>query len=1103
MHKTVKNKFLCFFIIINLFTNVIIAQQKNALINSGQLLKEGNELYNKQQYKQAIKLYQQINRNDTNYSTALYELSLSCSADSQFTNALTYAKLGLKTYPEQFPKFSMQAANALDDLDQPNEALKLYEEALRKDPQSYLLYFNKAITLVKLNNDVDAKLSIQQCLLINPYYASGHYVLGNIYLRQGNLIAAMLAFKTYLLINPSGKYNKRCVTNLSSIANTTDDVLEYVKNKKANAEDNFDLLQQILISKIALDKQYELKAKLEDKIVRQIQVVNEKLEYKRNDKGFAMQFYVPFYNKIFKENDFEALIFTLFSGLEIKDVDTWVKKNKKEIEPFLNKAVVYLNEIKYTRVLIEPERKNTTIRYYFDDGIFQGKGYYTNENKTLSMTGDWEFFHPSNGLLKAKGKFGKPNEKEGEWMYYYETGKIKEKGTYKNGQLNGQLQGWFENGNRWYSNNYIDGKLNGTSIGYYYNDNLKRTIEYTNDKKNGKEVGYTSFGTVDYILNFADDLNEGIGINYYSNGAKKNELNYSKGKAVGTYKSYFKDGKIQFEGEFLNDEKEGLWTKYYNNGNIEEKTTYKEGYITGEFTEYHENGKLSRKGNYYRKKIDGKLEDFTDEGILFSDATYEKGKLREINFYDAKGNNISSTSTRKGAADITFLTPEGLKSMQGFFNKDGNKDGEFTNYYATGKMSEKTTYVDGLKEGNHTSYYSNGQKNIENNFTKDEENGYSKSFYYNGVLNNEGWVVNGDKQQNQTFYDQLGAIKSNEYYLDNLLNGYSEYYFANGKKDCEYKYKNSWLQQIIQYDTTGKIIAQNDFENGKGSITYNHFNGKKYIESNYNAYMFQGSYKIYFFDGSINTLMYYKNDEKDSTYKNYYYGGQLQSEGKYVNGEKHGAWKYYYENGKISEEEIYTNGQLNGIDKMYNKDGSIEKAFTYKDNELDGETIYYGDNSQIALIFNYKKGFIKSYTYQDKTGKNVSPIILKGSTGLVKGFYKNGTQSVVMNFVNNDIEGERNFYFSNGKPMIIGKREYGYDNGSKKIYFESGTLSKDENYVLGNLHGQSKGYFTNGKIERELNYYNGSLHGVCTYYDETGKLKQTRIYYYGILQSVK
>jgi uncharacterized protein len=1077
--------------------------QKNELINSGELLKKGYELHDNKKYKEAIALYKQINRSDTNYSDALYELSLSCNADSQLVDAHKYAMEGLKTFPPLFPKFSMQAANALDDMGKSDEAIKVYNDAIARDPQSYLLYFNRAISYIRLEKSDEAKSDLEKCLLINPYHASAHYFMGSLYMQRGNLVPAMLAFKTYLLVAPSGRYLSNTVTNLSAISKVSDEILAFVKTKKQSSEDNFDMLQQILLSKIALDKQYELKAKLEDPIVRQIQVVDEKLTYKANDKGFAMQYYVPLYVKLFKEEEFEPMIFSMFSGAQIKTVDTWLKKNKKSNDNFIEKAVGYLSEIRETRLLLATERKNANIKYFYENGKYLGRGAYNYENKKLVMKGPWEYFHNSNGLIKAKGSFNDSYEKIGEWVYYYDNGLVKEKMNYNNGKENGASEGWFDNGNKWFTSSYTDGKTNGLLTTYYYNGNLKRTSNYLNDKKNGVEKEYNNKGQLNFTSNYADDELEGLVIYYYANGQKKDELNYKKGKAQGTYKSYYDNGKPDNQGEFVDGKREGLWTSLYKNGNTKEKTTYKEGEITGEFTEYYEDGKLESKGTYAKKKIDGKAENYTEEGKVYSDATYEKGRLREINFYDPKGNVISTTSTRKGAADITFYSKEGIKSAQGYFDKNGNKNGEYITYYATGKIADKTNYKEGLKEGNYVELFANGQKSKEKVFKDNMENGNTIGYYANGKKKYDGWIMEDEKQQNIIFYNQKGDVTSKEYFLNGELHGYTEYFYPGNKKETDYKYHHGWLKEIIQYDTTGKVLSTNVFEKGNGPLLLKHPNGKKYAESNYEHYELNGNYTFYYFDGSIISTVTYKNGEKEGISKAYYYGGKLQTEGKYKDGEREGKWIFYHSNGKISDEYFYVDGKLDGLNKSFNNDGTLQMIYNYKDGELDGAYEFYGDNNQLALALNYKKGFLKSYSYEDKNGGRVAPIILKGGSGAINAFYKNGTASTNFTFVNGECEGVRKFFFSNGKPYIEGARIMGEDNGNKKIYHPNGNLYRDDNYEMSQKNGLCKTYYANGKLEKEENFYDDDLHGTCKYYDELGKLKQTRTYYYDLLLTAK
>ena len=224
-------KQICLSLFICMASSTINAQENNKLINSGIVIEEGSRLHDEKKYKEAIEEYKKVDRSDTNYVNALYELSYSYYADSQFLKSLECAEMGLKLFPNKYSMFCMQAANCLDDLNRPDEAITFYDNGLKKNPNDYLLHFNKGLLNYKLKKYDEAKLNLQNCLLINPYYSSAHYFLGSCYMNQGNLVAALLAYKTYLLTAPSGRYFSNTVTYLSNISKVTDEVLEYAKNK--------------------------------------------------------------------------------------------------------------------------------------------------------------------------------------------------------------------------------------------------------------------------------------------------------------------------------------------------------------------------------------------------------------------------------------------------------------------------------------------------------------------------------------------------------------------------------------------------------------------------------------------------------------------------------------------------------------------------------------------------------------------------------------------------------------------------------------------------------------------------------------------------------
>jgi len=1089
------------FAIFILFTSVeAVSQENNPLINSGELIKKGIDLHEQGKYKEAIDVYVQIPRSDTNYSTALYELSFSAYSNGQADSAKRYAETGLKLFPDRADEFYLQIANSLDYLGKPEEALSVYEKAITLYPNQYNLYFNEGLALRTLKRTEEAKAAFQKCLLINSIQPSSHYYLGEIYLKEGNLIPAMLAFQTYLLASPSGRYLKNSVDYLTAISKVTDEVLGYTRSRTGKISPDFELIQEIVLSKISHDKQYQLMVKLEDVIVRQMQVVLEKLEYNKNNKDFAMQFYVPFYSRIMKDKMFEPLVYDIFSGLKVETIQNWLKKNKSDLDAFKTYASAYFMEIKNTRVLDAEERKNTKIKYSYSDATLIGKGRYSNEEKQVEE-GEWEYYY-GNTALKAKGVFDTDGKRNGEWKFYYPDGSIEEISHYDHGQTNGLTDGWFKNGNLNYHENYSKDLLEGVSKVYYYNGNIKSELFYKSGKKNGEVRDYYNSGLLQSVENYIDGKKEGASTNYFQNGMIESTWSYKNDQGTGPYKRFAKNGKVTLEGNTVENEKDGVWIEYFESGKLKDKTTYVKGDATGEYFQYHDNGSLSEKGNYIKSKIDGKVESYDEDGKKSSDYVYEKGRLKEVNFFDKSGKVISSTGTRRGAATIVYYDPYGIKTSEGYFNRDGNRDGPFTFYYPSGKVSAIENYKDGKLEGKAINYYLNGDIKSESNYSANVKDGYIKNYFEGSKVSYEGWMKNDQKQGMYISSDPFGNITANENYLDDELNNYTQYLYPGNITDYESKYHNGWLEQINQYDSTGKVIAENYFKKGSGPMIFRHYSGKNMIEGTYKNYAREGAYKTFFFDGSTESVSYFKHGDFDSIYRYYSYEGKLSVMGNYKDGEKAGVWKYYFDDGKLKEEENYENGKLNGEDKVYNVDGTFDKIITYKDGETITYRIYTGKNN-LAVQINYSDELIKSYSYENKDGKLTEPVILEKGSGKIAGFYPNGIKSAEIDVTDGYFNGARKIYFNTGKLHIDGLKIENYDDGLKKVYFADGTLNTEESFVNRNQHGLSKTWYPSGKIQMIQNYYNGNLHGNSSYYDEQGKLKQTRIYYYNNLLNAK
>jgi len=1075
---------------------------KNPLINSREIIAKAVKLHDARKYKEAIAEYMKVPVSDTNYAEVITELITSYYADSNYVAAEKYVRTGLDLFPDKKLVLLRLLADIYDDTKRSELALPVYDSIIAGNKYDYLTYFNKGISLYRQEKADEAMGYFQKTVMLNPYYSSAHYFLGVISVQKGNLVEAMMSLTTSLLISPGNKYYQKAISLLSAIASVNSSVAEYLKAYKPGRENNFESVQDIISSKIALDKKYKLKVDLEDEIVRQLQVMFEKLEYNAGDNGFWMQYYAPAFKLIWDEKHFEPFIFYIFSELNIDKVKSYNKKEKKDIEQMSNALIGYFNNLRKSQELNLAKRETNKIKYYISNYRIIGKGEFgVNDKREEILVGPWEFYFNTGGL-KSRGTFDSKGLRIGEWNYYYENGTLKETTHFTLDKFDGKSESWHENGLRYMLANFKDNEKDGIEFLYYFNGQPRSVITYRNGKKEGIAKYYTVNGTLNSTNTNSNDLQEGEQLGYYESGKLFSKANYSKGELTGEYTEYHENGKVLKTGNFSDGKSTGPWKWFYDNGQPEYTGTYLNGELDGEYLAWYRNGKLESKSFYRKGEVDGKKEDYDDDGIIFCETVFERGRLREIKFLDKKGNVLGNTSSRKGNANVVFFLPDGSKSQEGYFTKDGLQDGKGTYYYKNGKTKIDANYKNGLLDGKRTTYYPNGKIKEEGNYTADAADGYFVTYFNNGAVSEEGWYVAGDKQGTFIYYDQLGNISSKVYYLDDKAHGVAEYYKPDGKLNYTEYYDNDWFKKIVQMDTLGNTLSVSELVKGEGKVLFKHYNGKPYFESNYKYYKLNGSYKTTHFDGSVSSQAYYRNGEIDSIFRSWHSNGKLRLEATYVNRQRTGEWKYYRRNGTISEVENYLDGKLEGKDIQYNETGAVDKEYDFKKGNVDGAVKFYADNKALAVVLYFTDDELTGYSYEDKQGNLVPVIPIKHGTGDITAYFKNGNKSAVMHYSESIAEGERIFYYTNGKEYINSNRVNGDDDGIKKMYYPSGKLMREENYVHGNLHGSSKHYAENGSLISEANYYNSDLHGICKYY-EAGKLAETLVYHFDMLEAKK
>lgn len=148
---------------------------------------------------------------------------------------------------------------------------------------------------------------------------------------------------------------------------------------------------------------------------------------------------------------------------------------------------------------------------------------------------------------------------------------------------------------------------------------------------------------------------------------------------------------------------------------------------------------------------------------------------------------------------------ENLKSIKGLSYKQDSKvpfTGLVATYYANGKISILTNFLNGLKSGKIQIFYDSGKPRV---ITYENENsinyGEMKIWNENGSLAFEGNWINGK------------LIKKND---TNPYSGKIIIYYSNGKTNEIAEFIDGWWngKQII-YDRNGNISSECLFKNNK------------------------------------------------------------------------------------------------------------------------------------------------------------------------------------------------------------------------------------------------------------------------------------------------
>ncbi|HZY78689.1 MAG TPA: hypothetical protein VFE50_04150, partial [Cyclobacteriaceae bacterium] len=642
----------CLLLIFHVLAVGVLAQ-RIPLINSGELLDKAGVLRDSGKYDLAIKTLLQVPARDTNYVWSQAELAELYNHNKQHDEAIATADRFLKKRDRFRTAFLTSKAAALESKKEYDQAIVFLQNALKEYPYHSDLRYQLATSYHNKLDYANAVKAYYDVLEISPYYSNVHLNLGAIALWTGQKTHAMMSYGIYLGINSKDNSKLTLLENLCSNQAQNDGAAKDKAGPNA-----FEKLDQIIRSKIAMDKNFKTEVPVDAAIVKQFEMLAKQLNtVSANADDPWVKFYLPVYQAMRDQKLMEPFLYHILSSSDIEAVKKWNAKNEKPRENFF--SVVNAALTRDRENVRAPEWLGVGARthaQYSKQNALAGVGGISNGKEH----GKWVYFH-SNGERAAEGVFDNGVKKD-VWNYYLRNGVI----------------------------NSAENETTGEITRFYPGGGKEYTYFLKNEKIEGEFVFYYPCGGVSERRMHKDGKRTGKGQAFHSNGVKSADFEYdSDGKITGSFIDYDVFGKVKGKSEFKNGERNGASESFWTNGKLKERELYVAGKRNGVAEGWFENGKLWYKGAYTNDEMtgewlyynrygeqterrfygaDGKLDKdniFYHNGKLYYKVTYTNGIGTGLTYYDQSGKEMWNGSSPDGNFDAKHFYAYGQPLSEG------------------------------------------------------------------------------------------------------------------------------------------------------------------------------------------------------------------------------------------------------------------------------------------------------------------------------------------------------------------------------------------------------------------------------------------------------
>jgi tetratricopeptide (TPR) repeat protein len=314
-----------------------------------QTVREGVSLHDAKQFAAAVEKYQQVIAENPDCTLVQYELSMTYYAMGEKTKAMETAYRGSKYQSEELALFYLTMANVIDDVGKPDEAVRIYRDAIKmldgnKEMREQLssIYYNLGVTLTKQKKYDEARAELKRAVEHNFAYPSPHYLLSLVYSESNYKVPAFLAAARFLSVELSGQRSQNASRIIRSTLRPapkdekTGNIKIFVDLNAPKDEGDFGMFE-LFLGTLTINKN-EANDKRSDE-QRFVDAVGTLIALVAENKGLKSTFvgknYVPYLAEMKKLGYVEVLAYVVLLHSGNESALPWLNANEAKVRAFI------------------------------------------------------------------------------------------------------------------------------------------------------------------------------------------------------------------------------------------------------------------------------------------------------------------------------------------------------------------------------------------------------------------------------------------------------------------------------------------------------------------------------------------------------------------------------------------------------------------------------------------------------------------------------------------------------------------------------------------------------------------------------------------------